>query len=407
MSSQKIVSLQARPSIASHLCCPIDGVVDVVNCSLGQQVPGFDYDAFCQTLLPANGPTPTQPNDPSRLLYDSTKISSAIGASSLLTLRSGTSAAAALDYAVNARQNSYFAKYAQIPEVAWFAAAYYQHGSNSSKIDYLQTLANVSTDQWVAVQNAYDAAGEGPSGPSLVETGTKSDINSSQSTLYTQNSPSSFANESSYETQIISIPVGGYENIVNQDFVFKTPYYEAQAQFLRSQISLNDQWFAEYSKQQNVTNLQTVLTNELRMIDLQIYQLQLAYLNTFVTSPYATENQAATVTGLYKMPGDAIKAGETAIRVENNAVVYLTGTIIYPGLISPGMTATLSTNLYDAASTPTSLSGTVQAVRGRGDDDTWDIVAICTNPTDATGNPVLPPEYRFDFDNTQLLSITP
>jgi hypothetical protein len=179
------------------------------------------------------------------------------------------------------------------------------------------------------------------------------------------------------------------------------PYLEAQAQYERAQLSLSDELFTETTRQQTVQNYQQVLTNELNSIDLGIYRLQIAYLNTFLNAPFAGQ-----VTGIYKQPGEVVRAGETVVRVEDNSRVYLVGTVVYAGLIQrsqpngPGMTATIQTSLYDAGGAQSLLTAQVLTARGSGDDDTWEVVLRYTN--DGSQGPVLPLDYYFDFDNTSI-----
>ena len=66
----------------------------------------------------------------------------------------------------------------------------------------------------------------------------------------------------------------------------------------------------------------------------------------------------------------------------------------------------LTTNLFDAGGASTALSGSVVAVRGRGDDDQWDLVVQCVNPPDDSGNLTFPIGYVFDYANTDV-TVTP
>ena len=114
------------------------------------------------------------------------------------------------------------------------------------------------------------------------------------------------------------------------------------------------------------------MNNELDSIDISVYHLQIAFLKTFLLTPIS-----GTVTGVYKQPGDAVRAGETVLRVEDNSSVYLIGTVVYRGPIGIGMTAQISTSLYDVSGAPTTIPGTIVSARGRGADDIWEIVAYC------------------------------
>jgi hypothetical protein len=144
-------------------------------------------------------------------------------------------------------------------------------------------------------------------------------------------------------------------------------------------------------------DLSKIFTNELQSIDYGVFQLQIAYLNTILMSPIS-----GTVTGIYKNPGEVVRAGEPVIRVENNVDILLVATLIYRGPISIGSTLTVETNLFDSSGPArTKVGGNVVAVRGREEDDHWEVIVKCNN-LDSNGKPIFPLGYHFDFDNTHV-----
>jgi hypothetical protein len=177
------------------------------------------------------------------------------------------------------------------------------------------------------------------------------------------------------------------------------PIVEAAAQRARAKISLLDEGFALFMSTLNLPNLAQVFQNELNSIDNDVFRLQIAFLNTILMSPIA-----GTITGVYKYPGDAVKAGETVFRVEDNSTIYLVGTVVYRGPIVIGSTVTVQTPLFDSSSLPTTLKGNVVSARGQRDDDTWDLIVKCSN-LNSSNEPIFPLGYRFDYDNTTV-SIT-
>ena len=232
------------------------------------------------------------------------------------------------------------------------------------------------------------SAQEGTSGATSTETGTTTAVEGGSSSA--EEVGSEKASGSALATQ--------NESIQNYDYVYRVPYFECQAQYARAQISLNDQQFALTMATQNLADLPTVFQNELISIDLNVYQLQIAFLNTILLSPIG-----GIVTGIYKNPGDAVRAGEPVVRVEDNSQMYLVARLKYRGpIVANSTTVTVSTTLFDAAGSPppTPLSGKVVAVRGRGDDDQWDVVILCPNYFN-----LFPIGYQFDYDNTSV-SIT-
>lgn len=135
-------------------------------------------------------------------------------------------------------------------------------------------------------------------------------------------------------------------------------------------------------------------------MDGDVYRLQVAFLNTILMSPFA-----GTVTGIYKYPGDPVKAGEPVVRLENNATILLVATLIYRGSIAIGANATVQTSLFDSAGSSATIAGKVVGVRGHpSGDDHWEVVVSCNN-SGGGGTPIVPINYTFDFDDT-VVTIT-
>jgi hypothetical protein len=450
MASAKSVNLRVRPSQWANLCFETGGVLESSSAQLGGTVVQFDYPTFSSNLLATVG------GDPSRLQYDSSGIDGDAGlsASILCTLR-GESIKAALDKAVNLRQNAYYGKYANQAAVVAQTKAFYDPGLANSKPQRLTTLSNISQNQADLLNAAYvtdgrlsvvksttseiksktDSRGEtcgttisdgfNQSTNSGVQNGTSntfsdsvatdiSNVTTSSSSVstvsddFTNGTSSGVSVNSSFGSGVVtqfgaSISRSDSKGVANQvqaavntDYGYRVPSLESQAQNHRAQISLMDEQFSQFMFAQNLPNLDTVFTNELKSIDLDVKRLQIGYLNTILTSPIA-----GIITGVFKNPGDCVTAGESIFRVEDNATVYVMGTLVYRGLISLGATVTVTTTRFSAGS-PTSISGKVVAVRGvRGFDDRWEVVVRCNN-LDGGGNQILPLHYHFDYDDTSV-----
>jgi biotin carboxyl carrier protein len=475
MGTAKVVSLSVRPLQVSHLCFEIDGIIEASanNAQLGATAPAFDFPAFYAILasLPTpagnamGGSLPTAPADPSLLLYNAPEIEAAIAQFALVALRK-EGRKAALNKAINARQNAYYAKYGHASAIVTQINDSYSLSTIGSKPYRLQVLSGIATDQWNLLKGAYtgdhrtgvvkttnsvldsttessgrsqDQGGSSETGGSNETGSTNADsVGSSNippgaipalppggaalsplgdgfktvegnpqmaSSFQQGTSGETLTNYATTKTSDSSTNSGSaqeHQTITNTDYGYKTPYYEAAAQYERAQISLIDQQFEQFMLGQNLPNLLRVFKNELDSIDSDVYRLQIAYLNTFLMSPIA-----GTVTGVYKHPGDAVKAGEPVLRVENSATVLLVGTLIYRGPISIGSTVTVKTNLFDETAPQTTFPvppnppGKVVAVRGQRDDDKWDVIVQCDN-LDGSGNPILPLGYHFDFDDTTV-----
>lgn len=186
------------------------------------------------------------------------------------------------------------------------------------------------------------------------------------------------------------------QNMTYTDYGYRIPFVEAAAQNSRAQISLQSERFSQYMTFQSLPSLEAIFGNELTAIDMDVKRLQVAYLNTILLPPIS-----GVVTGVYKRVGEAVIAGETVLRIEDNSTVHLAGILIHGGILSLGAGVTVQANLF-SSSTSTSITGNIIAVRGdESGDDRWDVVISCPN-TDGDGNPILPLNYNFDFDDTSV-----
>ena len=378
MSAPKVVTLRARPWQVSHLCFAVSGIIDAVAqirlykqkafrpIQLGDSATKFPFDTFYKGL------SATPAADSSRLTYDSDGIlnDATVQVSLLMTLRA-ESTKAILDKAVNARQNAYYAKYANQGQIIAVMEQFYKatnlpgagFPNPVSKPDMLGVLRNVAQAQ---ADNLLEAYSTTPLSGVVTET---------SSILQTSYNPDMT------------------QTITNTGYSYRTPALETNAHNLRAQISLIDQQFAQFMASQNLPNLEQVFKNERQSLDLDVKRLQIAYLNTILMSPIN-----GIVTGIYKNSGDSVSAGEPVIRVEDNSSVILVATLAYQGSISVGQTMTVTTSLFDASSAPP-IVGNIIAVRGRrNEDDLWEVHAICDN----FSAPVLPINYHFDHDDTSV-----
>jgi hypothetical protein len=429
MTDATVIDMKARPVNSANLCFEVNGILDQLNAQLGWPVQAFDFDFFYSNLT-----VYTVAGDPSRLAYDSGGILSDpiyVKPSTLATLRAAP-VAAALDRAIRARQNEFYAKYA----TAWVGLPgllpitnmmYNLYGPGSgSKLDLLQQLGNVANNQTSALLGAYSANPiRNPSNPQngvvkrtwshITATGghneeemTASDVSGTFPPLPPGGQP--FPGGTGITAPDITDTLwegttGETQKVHNQDYGYRTPYYECQAQGLRSSISLADQQFAAFMDAQKMPNISQILENNLESMDLGVKRLQIAFLNTILLSPIG-----GFVTGLYKNPGEVVRAGEPVMRVEDNTNIYISARVVYRGPIviaPPGAppptnsNVTIQTKLFDNAPLSQPLTGTVVAARGHGSDDTWDLVVQCYN-LDGSGNPILPLGYHFDYDDTQF-----
>jgi hypothetical protein len=405
----KLISMSVRPLQASYLCFNTDGILGDALLAPNKQpvaalnapVTAFDFDGFYTTLESR----PTSGTDKSRLLYDAPTILSYTKPYALATLRAEGTRMALLK-AINTRHNQ--------ADVISKMNEYYSLDSSVSKSKYnrLNTLSQLADSQWDTLNTAYQhnkRTGYYSSGVStLGSTGKTNDVSAQ---IYTSGTSDGFPgipkdgdtwqnlvwyNGNSTDPTFIQEAgtSSGTATTTNDDFGYRIPYIEAQAQSERAQISLIDQKFKAYMASQNLPNLNQVFTNELSSIDADVCRLQVAYLDTILMSPIA-----GIVTGVYKNPGDFVKAGEPVIRVEDSSTVLLVAKLVFDGSVDLGDTVSIQTSLFEWS--PFTLVGTIVAVRGQSADDIWEVVIqyAQSGGTDFT----LPFGYHFDYDDTTVM----
>jgi biotin carboxyl carrier protein len=413
--SAQVVSLTVRPSQVSHLCFDVGGILDELNTELGASLTSYPFANLYSALA-----TKTAPNDPSLLRYTAPEILTFLGANVLASLRA-EGAKAALSKAILSRQNAYYAKYAHRDDIINRIKQDYLPATTDSKSYRLTQLKKVSADQVGALQDAYKADKErkltSPGKGVVTATTSVLDSTATGQTAETdrefeQSGIGLFPSDPKPKGAEFDINLDGasftalnqdyieetsklktHQKITNTDYGFRIPYYECEAQYQRAQISLIDQQFAQFMNTLNFSTLKSTFDNELSNIDSDVYRLQIAYANTLLMSPIS-----GMVTNIYKHPGDAVRAGEPIIRVENSNSIFLMGTLIYAGQLTPNVsTATVSTTVFGSDQGTTPLTGPIVAARGKGQENQWSVVIKCDNP-----GLLYPLSYAFDYDDTTV-----
>ena len=448
----KIVNLRVSPVLWANLSFEVGGIVGQSNVTLGQNVTHFDFTSFYATLgvateevsIPFNpgltGHVRAQLSfrqpEPENLL-DAQDIQNGTSASTLMALRAEP-VKAVLDKACAVRANAYFGRYASQTQTNIIAQMRQNYSATdaagnpnpNSKPAYLASLASLAGQQFTVLSDAYNNTGRGVTAAST----TPAVVYSTSSTLQSATwqgatSFESFDAKGNPAGTEITAPVkegqqtatplpaavpwvtsppaapasltsnpsalaqAQGQNMTYTDYGYRVPSIECNAQNLRAQISLMDEQFAQFMSGQYLPNLESIFQNELLAIDMDVKRLQVAYLNTILLPPID-----GIVTGIYKHIGDRVLAGETVMRIENTSSVYLAGIVIYRGMISLNASVSIQTNLYSSPNQVT-IMGTVVAARGdQSGDDRWEVVFLCANG--AFGNPPLPLNYNFDFDDT-------
>ncbi|HEY6314158.1 MAG TPA: hypothetical protein VIY52_25640 [Streptosporangiaceae bacterium] len=150
MTAAKVINLRVRPLQASILACESDGIVGELNAKLGATVTAFNFATFYASL----GATVT--GSPAQLQFGSQRIHDdpAVTASNLLALRAEP-LKAALDAAIAARANAYYAKYGNQDAIITKMQQYYSPTGAGSKPQLLADLSNLAQQQAILLQAAY------------------------------------------------------------------------------------------------------------------------------------------------------------------------------------------------------------------------------------------------------------
>ena len=199
----KVVKLRARPARAADLSFAVDGIVGESPLQLGASVAAFDFASFYGILG-----QPAPPNagfvvagiyDPAaRLKFDSTAIHhhQPVADSKLLSLRA-EALTAALDTAINARENAYYSKYMHRDEILSEVFKFYSTAVNGSKPKLLAELSRLSSIQASMLATEYQH--DGITG---VVKSTTSTLNSTTSSKGTSDVQSHSKSDSSFQTII-------------------------------------------------------------------------------------------------------------------------------------------------------------------------------------------------------------
>jgi multidrug efflux pump subunit AcrA (membrane-fusion protein) len=369
--------LRVRPKRAANLCFPVHGIIDEVHVALGEKIIGFGLQEFYNNL----GATP----DPSTLTYNSQAISNALTDYFLMTLRNEP-AKALLDKAIGLRQNIYYKNVKYSDTTGYINRITTYTNNNEANLGQLQAAL---TAHQTLLSDMYQGTFR-----TGVVTHTTSNLSSTTQTSETSNTTETSAVEGfASGSEGSKGQLNQTQTITNTGYTYRAPLQELTAKATRTQMTLQDQILAAYITGRGSLNLAITIPNELAGVDLDVRQLQVAYINTILTAPFS-----GTVTRVWKDSGDYARAGEPVVRVEDATTLYLEGTIDYPGIIALGSNVTVATTLPGASSAMT-ITGVFIAVEGRKSDDwQWD-VTIQVSESSAP----LPTNFSLDRASTKIV----
>jgi hypothetical protein len=379
------ISLSVRPVQSADLCFPRAGIIEYQPDNLlGQNVQAFNRAKLLNKLEPKAA----LPRDRDRVdveahlvqiespplhevLYGPEQIDSEIGRSALSRLR-------AADLATELIQVVSWHELKSSVDLTGDAVDTRRRllgrdpNDPSSLPRLLDSLSNVVKNRGEAIQKLYET-----NGPDDVQNQTTTSVTNSKTT-----GGQSFATNSTTETTYFG-----------RDYRF--PWMDNRIDQLRADVTLRQERLA-------ARRLVALLTPsnvsfDRAMTAAEVRKVQIAYLDTFLLAPFD-----GVITGVFRNLGDFVSAGQPVLRLENDARVYLVGTIKCRGLVRIGDTANVTTTLFGKpGSVPVEIEGTVSAIRGHESiDEQWDVLVRCDNIKD--GSRILPLNYNFDFESTEI-----
>jgi hypothetical protein len=391
MATAKAISLSVRPTQSADLCYPISGIIEYQSETLlGQTVIAYNLITLKNKLQP-------EVELPSQLIkvpdFDSIRDNPKIlGATAILPHpigdgpdeieydlgRSVLSQLRAKDIATGLTQ-----------ALAWYG---------------LKNSADLTTE---AVNKKTELLGKTPGDPNSLPSLLSSlsrvlkrrhDLLAG---LYQDNGIDAITNTTASSTSSTQTTGGQAFNTFSQS---ETTYagqefhaYPADntARYLRAEISLRQERLAAFRlvKMNSGDNVEYAKA----MTAADIRKIQLDYIDTFLVAPFD-----GVVTAVFRNVGEFVTAGQPVLRLENDKTVYLVGQIKCRSLIRIGYTAHVKTTLFgEPGGAQVQIDGIVCAIRGHEPiDDQWNVIIRCNNI--APGGRILPLNYNFDFDNTEI-----
>lgn len=432
MPAAKIRSLYIRPLESADLSFNTAGIIDYRNnkTRLGQPVQAFDLQQIVNGLLV------TLPSNSARLQFEPSEIRKSLGDQVLFSLRSDSLDAALLQ-AIVQREITFLQKYKHTSKIVTALKEIYpDKPTPHDKLTRLDELRRSSDERRDQLTKAYKSTKGFES--VVPDSKTNTSITGS-SVVATRTTPVSFRQEA-YSIRVTGDGGANYHNVdpfrtvpqalasggptdgqwvdiggpisfdsqisktendvkqasstVTQEF--KHPIMETILRDGRLQVDLQDEVLSNKIYSFRVPDMQSILENELKVIDLEILKAQIRYLQTFLTSPIS-----GIITTIYKDQGESVQPGEAVLRVENNTELLLVGLVNYRHGITTQRQVHISTKNIFGSNDPLTMGGEIVSVRGHdSDDDEWDIVVQAKNVEVDKSGAMLPINFHFDRDNT-------
>lgn len=389
MATGKAVNLRVRPVTSVDLCYPVDGLISWQIPNLyGTHVRHVMLQTLYSMLSHTASQRPPEEGElggDSRLVWGSDKIhgylrnvaGQAAGPGTTMVSRlRNVSEAADLDGAIAMRQNAYLTAYA--PEVLEVARRVYHSNPGDEAAVRHRLLAQAEKDVrrlHRGLDDAYRRSGW---------------------TGIIERARSEYDNKATQYSGGGHVQFEGVADTLSWGYEYRYPSAENDLRYHNALAAVRHESVNAWRMSELHRHGATVFANELRTIDQSIRKLQSAYIDTFLVTP-----TPGVVTGVFREQGDYVRAGEPVVRVENDALVILVGTVKFRGIVRVGNAVTVSTTLAGGTA-PTTLSGEVIAVRGHDAvSEQWELLVLCDNLT-GDDDRILPLNYNFDFERTTV-----
>ncbi|WP_431840004.1 HlyD family efflux transporter periplasmic adaptor subunit [Gordonia hongkongensis] len=394
MSITKAINLVVRPVKSVDLSFATDGIIDTMRDPiLGTKVEGSNLDEiyaklgdvlfspqFIKSPLLKNWNRPIfyKYPDGSRLICDADFIRDSLGRDIVATLRA-EDVEAELQRAIDLRENAFLTRYSK--PVIGELQKIFGPGTSSRMPSALANLRRAEERRWTSLRTGYNNRGIG-----VVETTDTETTSAADVTPLSNSSQQAFHNESTSTAH-------------TKNYELRQPKYDNDIRYYRALVSLLQDELSAFRMKEMVRYKNVTFRNELEAIDMDVRRVQIAYIDHLLVPPFG-----GTVTGVFHGVGDYVRAGEPIIRIEDDRSVYLVGVIKHRGIIRIGDRLTVKTTLFGTAGgTSINLEGTIAAVRGHSAiDEQWELLAVCNN-VGPSGKSILPINYNFDFDGTEVV----
>lgn len=406
----KVRSLTVRPIQSVDLAFEMPGMIsfqDFDKAKLGERINKPNLENEIYRFL-------NEADQSSGLFkYDAESILDKLKGFVLFTLNN-RALRASLKQAILLRANGFLEKYQYISKIQTFYNEVYANGDASkSKIERLKILSQKHEEKITELVGKYNelrknVVFEAKSTVKITPLATNTPshtigVSTSQHTVPDVTSKPQILKGGSWKNLESETDLGSKDNatLLSEETTtelvdLKYPLKDEEIALQRIQLEIQDELLKHQLIALKVQNLTQVMNNELQLLEIDITRLQNALLQTLLISPIS-----GIITAIYKDVGETVNPGEPVIRIENDDELLIVGFIQYRGLLKVQQEVTLVTKIFESDETK-EITGKLVAIRGHdADDDEWDVIVRYSN-ADKPEDRIIPINYHFDKDTTEL-----